>query len=106
MSTASSRLPAGRYGRPSDARADHRLKIAALVLGAALLALVGYFAYHDVAQSKISAQVVTFQASDDAVRVHLEVHKDAGASGYCTLRSQAADSDEVGRADFRFDGPA
>ncbi|MFF9123518.1 DUF4307 domain-containing protein [Streptomyces sp. NPDC014889] len=103
MSTASTRLPEGRYGRSADERADHKLKIAGAVLGAALLALIGYFAYHYVGQNKISAQVVAFQTSDDAVRVHLEVHKDAGARGYCTLRSQAADGSEVGRAEFRFD---
>ncbi|WP_181794605.1 DUF4307 domain-containing protein [Streptomyces sp. WELS2] len=105
MSTASTRLPEGRYGRSSDERADRKLRIAASVLGAALLALVGYFAYHYVAQNEISAQVITFQASDDTVKVHLEVHKDAGASGYCTVRSQAGDGAEVGRADFRFSGP-
>ncbi|MGW3353877.1 DUF4307 domain-containing protein [Streptomyces bungoensis] len=106
MSTASTRLPEGRYGRSSDERADRKLKVAGTVLGAVLLALVGYFAYHYVAQNEISAQVITFQASDDAVRVHLEVHKDSGVSGYCTLRSQSADGAEVGRADFRFTGPA
>ncbi|MCG7208738.1 MULTISPECIES: DUF4307 domain-containing protein [Streptomyces] len=106
MSTASTRLPEGRYGRSSDERADRRLKVAGAVLGALVLVLVGYLAYHYVVQNKISAQVVTFDASADAVKVHLEVHKDAGASGYCTLRSQAADGSEVGRADFRFTGSA
>ncbi|MER5522874.1 DUF4307 domain-containing protein, partial [Streptomyces sp. NPDC002763] len=81
MSTASTRLPEGRYGRSSDQRADRKLRIAGTVLGAVLLALVGYFAYHYVAQNEISAEVITFQASDDAVKVHLEVRKDAGASG-------------------------
>jgi hypothetical protein len=100
------RLPEGRYGRSSDERADRKLRIAAAVLGAMLLVLVGYFAYHYVVESKISAQVITFQASENAVQVHLEVHKDAGTDGYCTLRSQAADGSEVGRADFRFSGPA
>ncbi|MFF9406745.1 DUF4307 domain-containing protein [Streptomyces anandii] len=103
MSTASTRLPEGRYGRSADERADRKLKIAGGVLGAVLLALVGYFAYHYVGQNEISGQVIAFQASDDSVQVHLEVHKDAGARGYCTLRSQAANGDEVGRADFRFD---
>ncbi|MFI2644519.1 DUF4307 domain-containing protein [Streptomyces sp. NPDC018610] len=103
MSTASTRPPEGRYGRSSDERADRKLKIAGAVLGAFLLVLVGYFAYHYVAGSEISGQVVSFQTSDDSVRIHLEVHKDADARGYCTLRSQAADGDEVGRADFRFD---
>ncbi|MFF4861525.1 DUF4307 domain-containing protein [Streptomyces sp. NPDC001231] len=103
MSTASTRLPEGRYGRSPDERADHKLKIAGAVLGAALLALIGYFAYHYLGQNKISAQVVTFQTAKDSVQIHLEVHKDADARGYCTLRSQAADGSEVGRADFRFD---
>ncbi|MGJ5753702.1 uncharacterized protein DUF4307 [Streptomyces puniciscabiei] len=106
MSTASTRLPEGRYGRSSDERTDRRLKVAGAVLGAALLALVGYFAYHYVAESRISAQVIAFDATDNAVEVHLEVRKDSGTSGYCTLRSQAADGSEVGRADFRFTGPA
>jgi hypothetical protein len=106
MSTASPRLPEGRYGRSPDERADRKLKIVGAVLGAALLALIGYFAYHYVGQNEISAQVVTFQSSDDAVRIHLEVHKDADARGYCTLRSQDTTRAEVGRADFRFDEQA
>ncbi|MBO7934350.1 DUF4307 domain-containing protein [Streptomyces antibioticus] len=105
MSTASTRPPEGRYGRVSDEHADRRLRILGGVLGVVLLAVVGFFAYHYVGQNKISAEVITFKAtSDDAVRVHLEVRKDAGASGYCTVRSQAEDGAEVGRADFRFSG--
>ncbi|MER5937593.1 DUF4307 domain-containing protein [Streptomyces sp. uw30] len=106
MSTASTRLPEGRYGRSSDARADRTLKVVGAVLGALLLGLIGYFAYHYVGQNKISAEVIEFDAQKDAVKVHLEVRKDAGASGYCTLRSQAESGAEVGRADFRFDGDA
>ncbi|AJE42242.1 DUF4307 domain-containing protein [Streptomyces nodosus] len=106
MSTASTRLPDGRYGRSSDERADQTLKIVGAALGAVLLVVVGWFAYHYVGQSKISAQVITFDASKNAVDIHLEVRKDADASGYCTLRSQSADGAEVGRADFRFDGRA
>ncbi|MFJ3822607.1 DUF4307 domain-containing protein [Streptomyces nodosus] len=106
MSTASTRLPDGRYGRSSDERADQTLKIVGFALGAVLLVVVGWFAYHYVGQSKISAQVITFDASKNAVDIHLEVRKDADASGYCTLRSQSADGTEVGRADFRFDGRA
>ncbi|MEU6506948.1 DUF4307 domain-containing protein [Streptomyces sp. NPDC046942] len=106
MSTASTRLPEGRYGRSSDERADRKLRVAAVVLGTLLLALVGYFAYDKVFETRISAQVITFVASDNAVKVHLEVHKDSGTDGYCTLRSQAADGSEVGRADFRFTGSA
>ncbi|MGI5457406.1 DUF4307 domain-containing protein [Streptomyces sp. CA-249302] len=106
MSTASTKLPEGRYGRSSDERADHRLKIAGAVLGTLLLALIGYFAYHYVGQNKISGEVITFEPHKDSVSIHLEVRKDAGTSGYCTVRSQAADQSEVGRADFRFGGSA
>jgi hypothetical protein len=106
MTTASTRLPEGRYGRASDERADRKLRVAGAVLGAIVLTLIGLFAYHSIAQNKISAQVVAFKATANAVEVHLEVHKDAGASGYCTLRSQGSDTSEVGRADFRFSGPA
>ncbi|MER5754911.1 DUF4307 domain-containing protein [Streptomyces sp. NPDC002088] len=106
MSTASTRLPEGRYGRSSDERADRTLKVIGAVLGAALLALIGFLGYHYVVQNDISAQVITFDASDDAVKIHLEVHKDSGTEGYCTVRSQAADGSEVGRADFRFTGSA
>ncbi|MEU2583346.1 DUF4307 domain-containing protein [Streptomyces avermitilis] len=104
MSTASTQLPEGRYGRSADERADRKLKIIGGILAVALLALFGYFAYHYVVQNKISGEVITFKASDDTVRVHLEVRKDADATGYCTVRSQAADGSEVGRADFRFTG--
>ncbi|MFF3329139.1 DUF4307 domain-containing protein [Streptomyces sp. NPDC002888] len=103
-STVSTRVPEGRYGRSSDERADRRLRITGAVLGAALLALIGYFAYHYVGQNKISAEVITFEASGTAVEVHLEVHKDSDTSGYCTIRSQAGNGAEVGRADFRFSG--
>ena len=106
MTTVSTRRPEGRYGRSSDERADRTLKTVGTVLGAALLALIGWFAYHYVGQNKISAEVVTFRASGDTVRAHLEVRKDADATGYCTVRSQGADGTEVGRKDFRFGGHA
>ena len=69
MSTASTRVPEGRYGRSSDERADRTLKVVGAVLAAALLALVGYFAYHYVGKNKISAEVITFDPSKDAVKV-------------------------------------
>ncbi|MFF4525010.1 DUF4307 domain-containing protein [Streptomyces bluensis] len=106
MSTASTQLPEGRYGRSADERADRKLKIIGAVLGAGLLVLMGWFAYHYVVGNKISAELIAFKTSADEVQVHLEVRKDAGASGYCTVRSQAEDGAEVGRADFRFDGDA
>ncbi|PZT68698.1 DUF4307 domain-containing protein [Streptomyces sp. SW4] len=106
MSTASTRLPEDRYGRSSDERADRTLKVVGAVLGVLLLAVLGWFGYHYVGQNKISGEVIGFETSADAVKVHLEVRKDAGASGYCTVRSQAEDGDLVGQADFRFEGDA
>ncbi|GGT87147.1 DUF4307 domain-containing protein [Streptomyces coeruleorubidus] len=106
MSTASTRLPEGRYGSSSDQRADRTLKAVGAVLAAALLGLVGWFGYHYVAQSEISAEVISFEPGKESVQVHLEVRKDAGTDGYCTVRSQAENGAEVGRADFRFDGDA
>ncbi|AIS00226.1 DUF4307 domain-containing protein [Streptomyces glaucescens] len=106
MSSASTRPPEGRYGRSSDARTDRTLKVVGGVLGAVLLVLIAFFAYHYVGQNKISAEVISFDLRDDAVAVELQVEKDAGASGYCTVRSRAEDGAEVGRADFRFDGDA
>lgn len=106
MSTASTRLPERRFGRSTDESADRTLKVVGSVLGTVLLIVVGWFAYHQVAQDKISGEVITFESTHDAVKVHLEVRKDADATGYCTLRSQSADHTEVGRADFRFAGHA
>ncbi|WP_405821524.1 DUF4307 domain-containing protein [Streptomyces sp. NBC_01390] len=106
MSTATTRLPEGRYGRSTDERADRKLRIAAAALGAVLLVVVGWFGYHYVVGTKISAEIITFKTYEDSVRVHLEVRKDSGTHGYCTVRSQAENGAEVGRADFRFDGDA
>ncbi|WP_338896370.1 DUF4307 domain-containing protein [Streptomyces sp. TG1A-60] len=102
MSTASSQLPEGRYGRSADERADRRLKAVGAVLGAALLVLIGWFAHHYVAGNRISVEIYTFDTSASSVKVHLRGDKDAGVEGYCTVRSQAEDGAEVGRADFRF----
>lgn len=106
MTTASTRPPEGRYGRTSDERADRTLKVVGAVLAAALLGLVGWFGYHYVAKNEISAEVISFEPGKESVRVHLEVRKDAGTDGYCTVRSRAEDGAEVGRADFRFGGAA
>lgn len=98
------RVPEDRYGRSADARADRKLKIVGSVLGMLLLGVVGWFGYDSIAGAKLSGEMIKFDVvSDQAVEVHLEVRKDADANGYCTLRSQAEDGSEVGRADFRFD---
>ncbi|MEV7014580.1 DUF4307 domain-containing protein [Streptomyces sp. NPDC093991] len=106
MSTSTTRTPEGRYGRSSDQRADRTLKVVGGVLAVLFTAMIGWFGYHHVAQNEISAELIRFETGEDAVKVHLEVHKDAGVVGYCTVRSQSADGAEVGRADFRFDGDA
>jgi hypothetical protein len=103
MSTASTQLPEGRYGSSADERADRKLKVIGAVLGAALLVLIGWFAYHYVAGNRISVEIYTFETSAKSVKVHLTGDKDAGVEGYCTVRSQAENGAEVGRADFRFD---
>ncbi|WP_405660522.1 DUF4307 domain-containing protein [Streptomyces sp. RK9] len=99
------RVPEDRYGRSADERADRTLKIVGSVLGVLLLGVVGWIGYGSIsAGSRLSGEMIKFDVvSDKAVEVHLEVRKDADANGYCTLRSQAEDGSEVGRADFRFD---
>src|SRR5690606_28130762 len=106
MSTSSTRLPEGRYGRSPDERADRTLKTAGAVLAVLLLGLIGWFGYHYVAKNEISAEMIGFEVADESVKGHLEVDKEANVAGYCTVRSQASDGAEVGRADFRFDRDA
>ncbi|MEU8621383.1 DUF4307 domain-containing protein [Streptomyces sp. NPDC048623] len=107
MGAVRERLPEGRYGRPADARADRQLRIAAVVVGTLFLAVVGWFGWHYVAGSKISAEVIRFAVvSDTEVQVHLEIRKDAGVKGVCTLRSRSEDGAEVGRKDVRVDEAA
>lgn len=103
--SAVQQLPEGRYGssRSADARADRKLKIAGIVLAALFAALMCWFGWYYIAGgSKFSGEVIAFKPYDDNVKVHLEIRKDSGTSGYCTVRSQDAAGAEVGRADFRF----
>ncbi|SEO90040.1 DUF4307 domain-containing protein [Actinacidiphila rubida] len=101
--------PEGRYGsgdrrfdRDADARADRTLRRVALVLGVLVAVGIGWYGWRSIADSPVSAQVVAFKAvSDQAVEIHLEVHKDAGSAVVCTLRSEDADHNEVGRKDVR-----
>ncbi|BBA99748.1 hypothetical protein RVR_6500 [Actinacidiphila reveromycinica] len=97
-------LPEGRYGggADADARKDRVLRRAAVVLGALLAVAIGYFAWHSLNASRISAQVVSFKAvSAHSLEIHLEVHKGAGSTVVCTVRSQDTDHNEVGRKDVR-----
>ncbi|MEU2259723.1 DUF4307 domain-containing protein [Streptomyces sp. NPDC019645] len=97
-------LPEGRYGRSADERADRRLRIIGAVLGAGFVAMIAWFGYDYVSGQRISAEVIKFDVTaEDRVQVHLEVRKDSGAQGFCTLRSRAEDGSEVGRRDVRFD---
>jgi hypothetical protein len=94
--------PAGRYGPGGDARADRKLRVAAVVFGVLVAAGVGWYGYDTLAGDKVSAQVVAFEAvSDQAVQIHLEVHKGSDSVAVCTLRSVDADHNEVGRKDVR-----
>ncbi|MFG2643120.1 DUF4307 domain-containing protein [Streptomyces sp. NPDC048370] len=104
MSAVREQLPEGRYGRSADERADRKLKIAGAVLGVLLLGLMGWFGWHYVVDSRISAETIKFDVvSDTEVQLHLEVRKDVDAQGVCTLRSRSEDGAEVGRKDVRFD---
>ncbi|CAG7602002.1 DUF4307 domain-containing protein [Actinacidiphila bryophytorum] len=94
--------PDGRYGPGADARADRRLRIAAVVAGVLVAAGVGWYGYDTLSGDKVSGQVVAFEAvSDQALQIHLEVHKGAGTVAVCTVRSVGTDHAEVGRKDVR-----
>ncbi|MFB6837321.1 DUF4307 domain-containing protein [Streptomyces sp. NPDC056361] len=107
MSAVREQLPEGRYGRSADERADRKLRIIGAVLGVLFLALMGWFGWYYVVDNKISAEMIKFDVvSDTEVQVHLEVRKDEGVEGVCTLRSRAEDGAEVARKDVRIDDPA
>ncbi|GAB2802234.1 DUF4307 domain-containing protein [Streptomyces daliensis] len=100
--------PEGRYGRygrsgdDDDARTDRKLKIIGGVLGVAMLGLIGWIGVSYVSGQDVSGELIKFKVvSDTAVEAHLEVRKDAGAAGVCTLRTQEESGAEVGRKDVR-----
>ncbi|MFE9258955.1 DUF4307 domain-containing protein [Streptomyces sp. NPDC006879] len=104
MSAASQQLPEGRYGRTTDERDDRKLKIVGGVLGVGLLAVIGWFGWHYVSGTEVSAELIKYQVvSDHEVKVHLEVRKDASVTGVCTLSSQDTERNEVGQKDYVFD---
>ncbi|MFF9338616.1 MULTISPECIES: DUF4307 domain-containing protein [unclassified Streptomyces] len=106
MSAVDEQLPEGRYGRSADERADRKLRVAGAVLGTLFLALIGWFGWYYVVDNKISAELIKFDVvSDSEVQVHLEVRKDEGFEGVCTLRSQSEDGAEVARKDVVVDEP-
>ncbi|MFD9130590.1 DUF4307 domain-containing protein [Kitasatospora sp. NPDC059571] len=95
--------PAGRYSRRTDAEADRRLRIAAVVCGVLFLGVVAWFgASYVLRESALNGTVPTFQAvSDDEMQLQLSVTKNAGTGGVCTVRSMSADKTVVGQSDFR-----
>lgn len=101
--------PEGRYGRDGRrfgadayARSDRTLKVVAIVLGTLTAVALAVFGWQYISGTKVSAQVVSFQVvSDQVVEIHLEVHKDAGTTAVCTVRSVDADQSEVGRKEVR-----
>ncbi|MFF0472474.1 DUF4307 domain-containing protein [Streptomyces sp. NPDC004284] len=107
MSAAREQLPEGRYGRTADERADRKLRITGAVLGVLFLGVMGWFGWHYVVDNKISAELIKFDVvSADEVQVHLEIRKDEGVKGVCTLRSRSEDGSEVARKDVRVDDDA
>ncbi|MFH9953005.1 DUF4307 domain-containing protein [Streptomyces roseolus] len=107
MSAVREQPPEGRYGRSADERADRKLKIVGAVLGTLFLAMIVWFGWHHVGGSRISAEMIKFDVvSDSEVQVHLEVRKDEGVEGVCTLRSRSEDGAEVARKDVVVDDPA
>lgn len=91
--SAVQQLPEGRYGssRSADARADRKLKITGIILGALFAALMIWFGwYYVVGGSKFSGEVIAFDTNKHDVQVHMEIRKDTDATGYCTIRSQDA----------------
>ncbi|GHB10793.1 DUF4307 domain-containing protein [Streptomyces termitum] len=106
MSAVREQPPEGRYGRSADERADRKLRIAGAVLGVLFLGLMGWFGWYYVVDNKISAEMIKFDVvSDTEVQVHLEIRKDEGLEGVCTLRSRSEDGAEVARKDVVVDDP-
>lgn len=94
--------PDGRYSRRSDAEADRRLRVAAVVCGVLFLGVVAWLGgSYILRESAMNATVPSFEAvSDSELQLQLSVHKSAGTAGVCTVRSMGADKAVVGLSDF------
>lgn len=104
MAAAREGLPDGRYGRSADERADRKLKIVGAVLGACLLAVVGWSAVHYLTKSDVTGLLIRSKpVSDDTVQAVLEIRKDKDVTAICTLRSLGEDGGEVARKDVTLD---
>ncbi|MDT0310341.1 DUF4307 domain-containing protein [Streptomyces sp. DSM 44917] len=106
MAEARTGPPQGRYGRSAeaDARTDRRLRILGAVLGAVLLGGVIWAGVSYIGGRPVSGELTGFEVlSDREVEVNLAVRKPSGTDGVCTVRAQAEDGLEVGRADFTFE---
>ncbi|MBB0243982.1 DUF4307 domain-containing protein [Streptomyces alkaliphilus] len=98
--------PPGRYGRsaPDDARTDRRLRMVGAGLGALFLAFLVWTGISVIGGERVTGTLTGFTVvSDEEVEAVLQVRKPADGVGVCTVRSQAEDGLEVGRAQFRFE---
>ena len=93
----------GRYGASADAAADRKLKAVGAVLGTLLVAFIAWSGFSYVSGQDVSGEMIKFKVvSDRAVDVHLEVRKETGVDGVCTVRALDVTKGEVGRKDVRF----
>lgn len=102
MGVTGDALPEGRYGRGTPDTSSRRLRWVGGLLGLGFLGLICWIGWSYIAGQEVSGELIRYQVvSDDTVRVHLEVRKDADAIGVCTLRSLGRDGAEVGLKDVR-----
>lgn len=105
MANVRAGLPDGRYGRSAadQARTNRRLTIAGVIFITLLVAFLAWVGVSYLREETVSAELTTFDiVSSGEVEISLTVRKPAGSDAVCTVRAQAEDGLEVGRADFRF----